>query len=176
MELPKSLNICENESLKNIIISKLHLLKITHDNPEETNESYNISIFKKIKYTIDILNQIIKYLIIRTNNDKYINEIKDTKITIPRNIDKLVLLMSYYDNTFDEFTKQKLYDIISLDFFNQIYSIFDIHEKLIQYVACDGISYASLNSDFIILYKHLIELSCHIFNLNTDFEEDNYIE
>ena len=176
--MKKSLNICENNTLKNIIISKLQLLKITNDNPLESADNYNISIFKKIKYSIDILNNSIKYLIIETNNDKYVNDIKDDKIiiTIPRNIEKLILLISYYENTFDEFIIQKLYDIVSLDFFEQLYSIYDINDKLMAYVASNDISYSSLNTDFVILYKHLIELCCYIFELNTDFEENTYFE
>lgn len=176
--MSNSMNDYELDTLKSVIINKLKVLKMINDEPVESTGSYNISTFKKIKYGIDILNNSIKYLILKTNDDKYTKDIKDNtiKIEIPTSIDKLVLLISYYDKSFDAFVIQKLYDIVDLDFFQELYSIYTVNDNLIQYVADDSISYSDLNTDFNILYKNIIDFCCYIFTINTDFEETSYFE
>ena len=79
MDVLKSFNVYENNTLRSIILSKLQLVKITNEQTDTTHEQYNISIFKKIKYCIDVLNNTIKFLIIQTNNDKFIKDIKVLK-------------------------------------------------------------------------------------------------
>jgi hypothetical protein len=177
-ELVNSLDLCETNGLKDLLISKLSLLKYNNDNMKNHDKLDNKTLFKNIKYAIDILNNVIKYLILKTDNDKYTNDIKNNGLIIklPKSIEKLVLLISYYDSAFDDFVTQKLFEIIDLDFYTELYSIYEINDLLIPFVANDSIKSDQLNADFLILYNYLMELCCNIFNLNTDLEEENYIE
>ena len=171
----------ENKTCKNITISKLRLLKYNIDK-FNTNEKKTEVLLKNIKYSFDILNNIIKFLIINSKKkydknshiqNKDINEIYKL-IKLPKSIDKLILLISYFPKSFDDFSQKKFYDIISLEFYNQLYSIYEINDLLMPFIDNGDISVELLSKDFDILYEYIVELATVIFNLNTDFENISY--
>jgi len=144
-----------------------------------SNEKKTVDLLKNIKYTFDILNNIIKYLINITNNDsENINE-KTQKdidnIILPVNVDKLVLLIAYFPNSFNEDVTKLLYNIINLDCYKDLYAIYQINDLLMPFIDNGEISIEMLNKDFNIIYENLCELVCELFNLNTDFECLTYI-
>ena len=135
-EVKNIINIEEFEkfiqSIKDII-DKYTLTDEIKTNSNKLNESY-----KELKKE-----NIIQMIIVTSGNlnrykvnleDK--NNLKDEKnndIKIPNSLDNLVVLISYFED-FDDFIVKKLYDIISLEFYTELYSIYQIKEELIPFI------------------------------------------
>lgn len=179
-EIKKFGNIEENKVIENVIISKLRLLKFNINKFNNDKEKKTEDLLKNIKYIFDILNNIIKYLINITKND--LNKSTElakqeiSNIILPRNIDKLVLLISYFPNSFDSDVTEKLYNIVHLEYYKDLYSIYEINDLLMPFIDNGDISIELLNKDFKIIYDNVVDLACNIFTLNTDFENISYIE
>ena len=168
-------NIEENKTIKNVIISKLKLLKF---NKKKNKKSENL--LKNIKYTFDILNNIIKYLIniskVESTNSSEYEKQGINNIILPKTIDKLILLIAYFPNSFNKIYVEKLYNIVNLEYYKDLYAIYEINDLLIPFIDNGNISIELLNNDFNNIYENLIDLACNIFNINTDFENMSYIE
>jgi len=170
----------ENKTFKTIIVSKLRLLKFNNNEFNTKQNKKSEDLLKNIKYAFNILNNIIKYLInlskTNLNKSSELEKQEIDNIILPKTIDKLILLISYFPNSFNKTTIEKLYNIIHLEYYKDLYSIYEINDLLMSFIDNGDISVELLNSDFNIVYDNLVDLSCNIFNINTDFENISYIE
>ena len=163
------------EHIKTITFLKVELTKNDIKTYDKTQSSEHL--LKNIKNIFELFNYTIKYLIVDKKNNLtgQVDE-KNNDIKIPNSLDNLVVLISYFED-FDEFIVKKLYDIISLEFYTELYSIYQIKEELIPFIDTDDktqINVSKLYEDYTILYENFIELFCYVFDVNSDMTDNYY--
>ena len=141
---------------------------------ESNNNELNI-LFKKIKLNFFVLEDLIKYQILKIDDERY-QKIMDEKIQFPRNMDSLILIMGGYGDAFDHDIQSELLKIIDLPFFNDLISISEINTLMIPFVANDEISLPILKKDYEHFSTVVKHFACDILGINTDFTTDSIYE
>lgn len=141
---------------------------------ESNNNELNM-LFKKIKLNFYILEDLIKYQILKIDDERY-QKIMDEKIKFPRNMDSLILIMGGYGDAFDHDIQSELLKIIDLPFFNDLISISEINTIMIPFVANDEISLPVLKKDYEHFSTVVKYLACDILGIYTDFTTESIYE
>lgn len=119
---------------------------------------------KNIKCLFSALSNMIHYRILLVDPSK-VNE----KFILPSNIDKLILLMGYYPDAFDENLNTMLYQLISAKYYSSLYTMSNIVDGL--YDITDNIDNSSFILDYYIVYENIMHILQYGFEIDSDYED-----
>ncbi len=105
----------------------------------------------------------------KIDDEKYKN-IYDEKVKFPESVDKLILIIGCYGDAFTQEYSEILYSILNLECFADLYSIANIHQNMIPFVATDKLDFEALSQDYDIFSEKAKNFACEILEVNTDFE------
>ena len=137
------------------------------------NELYNI--FKKTKILFIILSDILKFLILQVNDERY-KKTEYEKIKFPATLDELILIMGCYGEAFDVDMQGEFLTILDNISFKDLYTISEIPTNMIPFVADDNINLELLSVDYLRFSNDVKNIACNILTLNTDFDDMYFIE
>lgn len=132
-------------------------------------------IFKKISLLFQALSELLKFIIIQVNDERYQKAI-DEKIEFPTNVDQLIIVIGCYGDAFTQDMQEDLFQILEMNSFKEIYTIAKINHVMIPFVANDKIDIKLLEADYIKLSEVVKNFACDVLNVNTDFENGSIIE
>jgi hypothetical protein len=125
-------------------------------------------LFGKVKHTFRLLNDIMKYMIISIDDEKY-QEIKDKPVVFPDNEDKLICIVSMYHKAFSPDINELLYEIINYHKFADLLAISFIPHELLSFVIDDTVDSEALQRDFDEFSTMIKLLSVDVLKIGMDF-------
>jgi len=163
-------------------------LKEESKTPEELVESdtilYEIAdikkknlccIFKKINVLFTVLSSLLKFMIIKINDERY-QKVVDEKIKFPRNLDALIVVIGCYSDAFSKDFQEELFNIVELHSFAEMYAIANINHNMIEFVANDKINVDLLTVDYMEFAEMVQNFACGVLDINTDFDHESVVE
>lgn len=163
----KELNNSNEKVIKSIIVDMLKYS--TH--PIEILNSYEtkINLFKKINFTFQSLNKLIKLLLLRIDDKNY-QMANDQKIIFPYDLNTLIVILGTFDRAFSYEHKQLLFNILTFPEYEILYKISNINSNMIPFVIDDQTDYSKINDNFKKFNILVTNFACNILNLNTEYE------
>jgi hypothetical protein len=162
--------------------------KTPEETPEELVESdavlYEIAdiknknlccIFKKINVLFTALSSLLKFMIIKVNDERYQKAV-DEKIKFPRNLDALIVVIGCYSDAFSKDFQEELFNIVELHSFAEMSAIANINHNMIAFVANDKINVDLLTVDYVEFAEMVQNFACGVLDVNTDFDHDSVVE
>lgn len=143
------------------------------NNDDELNKLYNL--FKKIKLLFIILSDMFKFIILHVDDERY-QKIECEKIKFPKTIDELILIIGCYGDAFTVDMQEDLLNILDNSSFKDLYTISEIPNTMIPFVADDNINLKLLTIDYLKFSNDIKNIACNILKVNTDFDEISLIE
>ena len=131
--------------------------------------------FKKISLLFKAINQLLRILILRVDDERY-QEILMNPIKTPYDVDLLALLIGTFSDAFNGELIDILYQIVSHENYADMYNISEINTILIPFVVDEKINEKKLNDDFSSFSLLVKELACSTLNINTYFEPNEIFE
>jgi hypothetical protein len=125
-------------------------------------------LFGKVKYLFNLLNDIMKYMIISIDDEKY-QEIKDKHVLFPDNEDKLICIVSMYHKAFSPDINEILYEIVNYPKFADLQAISNIPHELVSSVVDDTVEHEALQRDFDEFSTMIKILSVDVLKIGIDF-------
>lgn len=142
---------------------------------DKHNYNQTVNIFKKIKMIFNILSDLLKYKIAQITDERY-QKIYDEKIKFPETLDKLIVVIGCYSDAFTQDDMEILYNVINYTAFSDLYNIANINSHMIPFVINDSINVLQLQNDFNGFANMVKNFACDVLNVNTNFQEDSFIE
>jgi len=162
--------------------------KTPEETPEELVESdavlYEIAdiknknlccIFKKINVLFTALSSLLKFMIIKVNDERYQKAV-DEKIKFPRNLDAMIVVIGCYSDAFSKDFQEELFNIVELHSFAEMSAIANINHNMIAFVANDKINVDLLTVDYVEFAEMVQNFACGVLDVNTDFDHDSVVE
>lgn len=132
-------------------------------------------IFKKINVLFTALSSLLKFMIIKVNDERYQNAV-DEKIKFPRNLDALIVVIGCYSDAFSKDFQEELFNIVELHSFAEMSAIANINHNMIEFVANDKINVDLLTVDYVEFAEMVQNFACGVLGVNTDFDHDSVVE
>ena len=132
-------------------------------------------IFKKINVLFTALSSLLKFMIIKVNDERYQKAV-DEKIKFPRNLDALIVVIGCYSDAFSKDFQEELFNIVELHSFAEMSAIANINHNMIAFVANDKINVDLLTADYLEFAEMVQNFACGVLDVNTDFDHDSVIE
>ena len=143
------------------------------DEDDKLNKLYNM--FKKIKIVFITLADLFKFLILQVDDERY-QKIEYEKIKFPKTIDELILIIGCYGDAFTIEMQEELLNILDNVSFKDLYTISEIPNNMIPFVADDNINLKLLSADYLKFSNDVKNIACNILNINTDFDDTSLID
>ena len=132
-------------------------------------------IFKKINVLFTALSSLLKFMIIKVNDERYQKAV-DEKIKFPRNLDALIVVIGCYSVAFSKDFQEELFNIVELHSFAEMSAIANINHNMIAFVANDKINVDLLTVDYVEFAEMVQNFACGVLDVNTDFDHDSVVE
>jgi len=132
-------------------------------------------IFKKINVLFTALSSLLKFMIIKVNDERYQKAV-DEKIKFPRNLDALIVVIGCYSDAFSKDFQEELFNIVELHSFAEMSAIANINHNMIAFVANDKINVDLLTVDYVEFAEMVQNFACGVLDVNTDFDHDSVVE
>lgn len=132
-------------------------------------DEIKIELFKKINFTFQSLNNLIKFLLLRIDDKNY-QMANDKKIIFPCDLDTLIIILGTFDRAFSYDHKQLLFNIVTFSEYEILYKISNINSEMIPFVIDDKTDYSKINDNFKKFNILVTEFACDVLNLNTEFK------
>lgn len=132
-------------------------------------------IFKKINVLFTALSSLLKFMIIKVNDERYQKAV-DEKIKFPRNLDALIVVIGCYSDAFSKDFQEELFNIVELHSFAEMSAIANINHNMIAFVANDKINVDLLTVDYMEFAEMVQNFACGVLDVNTDFDHDSVVE
>lgn len=168
----------DNKSLKQIhnLLHQMSELKkddymLKYINKQDDTQT----IFKKIHITFKILNQLLRILILRVDDEIYKEALINT-VKFPKTQDVLITIVGTFYKSFNAETSDILYQIINFTHYEDFYTIAEINNLLIPFVANDKIDKKKIKTDFDEFLLLVRDFACEVLNVNIYFEQHDIIE
>ena len=133
-------------------------------------------IFKQIRLLFGIIADLIKFSILKIDEPFY-KKIEDEKVTYPKDINSLTVIMGIYHKAFSDFIKETLFNLVDLSYYNDLYNISQIDSLMIPFVVDDeSINKNKLFSDYNDFVNNVKSLVCSILEVNTNFNHKSIMD
>jgi hypothetical protein len=132
-------------------------------------------IFKKINVLFTALSSLLKFMIIKVNDERYQKAV-DEKIKFPRNLDALIVVIGCYSDAFSKDFQEELFNIVELHSFAEMSAIANINHNMIAFVANDKINVDLLTVDYVEFAEMVQNFACGVLDVNTDFDHESVVE
>ena len=161
---------------KNIILDVYNSLLVNKIEVNLTTMSNIESTIKELNIVMSILSRLLKYLIIRVDNEKH-KELSDKKVVFPENEDTMIVMLAFYEESFDDEIKDMFFNLVTMDNYTTVYSMSNINHLLAPFVIDDSFNKDLFAKDYLIFCSFVKEMIGHVFKLNADGNPtDYYIE
>lgn len=167
-----------SEQLHLITISSLkYILYDTslNANVKLTDTEIAQNLFKQINMIFKGLENVIKILFLQVDDEIYHQHI-DRKLSFPKDLDILILMIGTFDKAFNEDLIELLYQIITFPKYDELYTISQINFTMIDFVADDNIDVCKVQNDLNEFKKIVKYFICEALDINTDFEPHDMFE
>jgi hypothetical protein len=161
---------------KNIILDVYKTLLVNKVELKLTDMSSIENAIKELNIIMNILSRLLKYMIIKVDNEKH-KELIDKKVVFPENEDTMIVMLAFYEESFDDKIKDMFFNLVTMENYTTIYSMSNINHLLAPFVIDDSFNKDLFARDYLIFCSFVKEMIGHVFKLNADGNPiDYYIE